>query len=353
MRLCAWRLTSICPLVYFKEKNMAETNKSLDEIVTALRKQFGERILMTLSDEPLRVPVISTGSLNLNHALGIGGIPRGRITELFGPAGGGKTSIAQHCVAEAQKGGGEAVYIDMEHKVDPNYMAACGIDLTRLHLSQPQSGTTALDLVRKLVASNTIDLIVVDSVAALCTSAELDAAAGDHFVGVQARMMSQNLKAIVPVLGLSKTVLLFINQTRMKIGVSWGSPETTSGGVALRFYASIRMRVSRKGNLGAKGKEYGIRSVVRVRKNCLAPPWKEAEFDIIWGKGIDPAGDLLDYGAMTGVIAKSDSHWYSYGEQKFGRGRPKARLFLVENPEIAKEIRDTANRTEEGILDET
>lgn len=314
--------------------------KAIDEVVSNLRKQFGPGVLMQMDDAPLPVPVISTGSLNVDRALGIGGVPRGRITEIWGPEGAGKTTLAQHIVAEAQKNEGVAVYIDVENKTDAKYMAACGIDMGRLYLSQPQSGTVAFDLVRRLVDSNQVDAIIVDSVSALVTAAELDASAGDHFVGIQARMMSQNLKAIVGVLGLSKTALVFLNQTRMKIGVMYGSPETTSGGVALRFYSSIRMRISRIKNLGVKGKEYGIQTRVKIRKNCLAPPWKEAIIDIEWGKGIVREADVLDAATAMGIVTSSGGWYrYTYGDVKLGHGREDAKATLAADPDLIESIR--------------
>jgi len=313
------------------------TERTLEEVIENLRRQFGQEVLMRIGDEIQPVPVISTGSLKVDRALGVGGIPRSRITELFGPEGAGKTTLAQHIVAEAQRLGDTAVYIDMEHKVDPEYMRACGIDLEELVLSQPPNGTVALDLVRQLAASNQVGLIVVDSVAALSTSAELDAAAGDHFIGIQARLMSQNLKSITPILGLSKAALLFINQTRFKIGVMYGNPETTPGGVALKFYTSVRMRIQRIGRLGPKENPTGIRSRVKIVKNCLAPPWRSAEIEIDFGKGISREGELLDLGTELGILVKS-GNWYNYGEQRLGNGKEQSKAFLREHPDIAESL---------------
>jgi recombination protein RecA len=234
--------------------------------------------------------------------------------------------------------GGTAVYIDMEHAVDLAYMAECGVDTNAVLFSQPDNGTDALNVVRKLVTSNTVDLIVVDSVAALTSAAELDADAGDHFMGVQARMMSQNLKTIIPSLGLSKTALVFINQTRMKIGVMYGNPETTPGGVALKFYSSVRMRIAKKGMLGSKGKEHGIRSRVQVKKNKVAPPWQEAEFDIEWGKGISQEGDILDAIVEAGIVSQAGGY-FRYGEEMIGHGRENAKAFLAQHPELFAELR--------------
>jgi len=252
------------------------------------------------------------------------------------------TTLAQHIVAACQAGGGTAVYIDMEHKMDPGYMAACGVDIDSLIISQPPSGTTAFDLVRRLTAANEVDLIVVDSVAALVSDAELDAGAGDQFVGIQARMMSQNLKALVPILGLSKTALVFINQTRVNIGL-YGSPETTPGGKALKFYASVRARVSRIGTLGPRGKEHGIRSRFKVQKSSVAPPWQEAEFDIEWGKGVSREADVLEAASKVGVITQAGG-WYSFGETRIGHGRVAAKTFLAEHPELMEKIRETVLR---------
>jgi recombination protein RecA len=256
------------------------------------------------------------------------------------------TTLAQHIVAEAQKLGGTAVHINMEHAVDLAYMQACGVDTSAVYFSQPDSGTDALNIVRKLVASNTVDLIVVDSVAALTSVAELDADAGDQFMGVQARMMSQNLKTIVPSLGLSKTALVFINQTRIKIGVMYGNPETTPGGVALRFYSSVRMRVARKGTLGSKGNEHGICVGVKVMKNKVAPPWQTAEFDIEWGKGISKESDMLNVALEAGIITSAGGY-FKYQGENIGHGRENTKNYLGEHPELMDTIRAAALGLEE------
>jgi recombination protein RecA len=311
---------------------------TLEQVVIELRKKFGENILMTLQDAPMDVPVISTGSLALDRALGVGGVPRSRITEIYGPEGGGKTTLALHITAEAQKLGGTAVYIDMEHAVDLPYMQAIGVDTSAVLFSQPNSGIEALNVIRALVSKNAVDLIVVDSVAALSAPTELDADAGDQFMGVQARMMSQNLKAIAPILGLSKTALVFTNQIRFKIGVMYGNPETQSGGVALKFYSSIRMRIAKVGMLGSKGKEYGICSRVKVTKNRVAAPWQEAEFDLVWGKGISQEADVLSVAVDAGVVNQAGG-WFSYGETKLGHGKEAAKSYLKDHPELVAELR--------------
>jgi len=311
---------------------------TLDDVVKNLRSQFGSDIIMRLDDEPANIKVIPTGSLALDRALGVGGVPCSRITEIYGPEGGGKTTLAQHIVAECQRMGGTAVYIDMEHAVDLKYMAACGVDTKAVLFSQPNTGTEALNVIRKLVASNTVDLIVLDSVAAMTSAAEIDADAGDHFVGIQARMMSQNLKAIVPALGLSKTALVFINQIRMKIGVMYGNPETTPGGRALKFYSSVRIRIAKRNWLGPKTNRHGIQSLAVVKKNKVAPPFQEAEFDIEWGQGISKAGDVLDVGVDVGLIERAGS-WYSYQGEKIGNGRNATKEYLNAHPEIMTEIR--------------
>jgi len=311
---------------------------TLDQVVTELRKKFGENILMTLQDAPMDVPVISTGCLALDRALGVGGVPRSRITEIYGPEGGGKTTLALHITAEAQKLGGQAVFIDMEHAVDLAYMTAIGVDTSAVLFSQPNTGIDALNIIRRLVDSNTVDLIVVDSVAALSSPVELDADAGDQFMGVQARMMSQNLKAIAPILGLSKTALVFTNQIRFKIGVVYGNPETQSGGVALKFYSSVRMRISKVGMLGTKGKEYGICSRVRVTKNRVAAPWQQAEFDLVWGQGISHEADVLAVAVDADVVNQAGG-WFSYGETKLGHGKEAAKSYLKDHPELVAELR--------------
>ena len=311
---------------------------SLETTITAINKKLGMGTIMQLGDDPQPIEVISTGSLALDLVLGTGGVPRSRATEIWGPEGAGKTTLAQHICAEAQKDGGAAVYIDMEHKVDPAYMAACGVDMERLYFCQPQTGTAAFDVIRALVKGGEVDVIIVDSVHALSTGAEMDADAGDQFVGVQARLMSQNLKVIVPVLGTSKTALVFINQTRSKIGVMYGNPEVAPGGAALRFYASVRMRISRIAMLGSKSKEYGIRSRVKVRKNNLAAPWKTAEFDIVWGMGVNAAADILEAGVQTGVVNQGGG-WYSLGDERLGHGREATKAYLAERPELVEKIR--------------
>lgn len=311
---------------------------SLDETIAAINKKLGVGTLMQLGDVPQPIEVVPTGSLALDLVLGTGGIPRGRVTEIWGPEGAGKTTLAQHICTEAQKDDGVAVYIDMEHKVDPAYMAACGVDMERLYFCQPQTGTAAFDVIRALVRGGDVDVIVVDSVHALSTGAEMDADAGDQFVGVQARLMSQNLKVIVPLLGMSKTALVFLNQTRSKIGVMYGNPEVAPGGAALRFYASVRMRISRIAMLGSKNKEYGIRSKVKVRKNNLAPPWKTAEFDIVWGEGISAEADVLEAGVQTGVVTQGGG-WYSLGDTRLGHGKEATKKYLAEHPGLVAEIR--------------
>lgn len=310
----------------------------LKETIDAINRKLGLGTVMQLGDTPQPIAIVPSGSLALDLALGTGGIPRGRVTEIWGPEGAGKTTLAQHICAEAQRDGGVAVYIDMEHKVDPAYMAACGVDMNTLYFSQPQTGTAAFDIIKALIKGGEVDVIIVDSVHALSTGAEMDADAGDQFVGVQARLMSQNLKVTVPLLGTSKTALVFVNQTRSKIGVMYGNPEVAPGGAALRFYASIRMRISRIAMLGPKNKEYGIRSRVKIRKNNLAAPWKTAEFDIVWGKGISRYADTLEAGLMTGVVEQGGS-WYNLGDIRLGHGKEAAKTYLNMHPEIVEEIR--------------
>ncbi len=330
------------------------TEDRLQEVIEELRSQLGERIIIQMDEDPLDVEVIPTGSLAVDKALGIGGVPRGRITEIFGPHGGGKTTLGIHLVAECQRMGGVANYIDMEHAVDLQYMQACGVDTKQVLFSQPDSGTDALNVIRKLVSENVVDLIVLDSVAALTSAAELDADAADHFVGIQARMMSQNLKAIVPPLGLSDVALVFINQTRMKIGTRYGNPETTPGGKALKFYSSVRMRVAQRGKLGKQSRRYGILTSAKTYKNKCAPPWQEAQFEILWGKGIDKAADTLRVAYQAKVVTLGGGFYY-FRDEKISedRGKVPAIKRLREDPDILREIRAAVLNGEEEDADDS
>jgi recombination protein RecA len=285
----------------------------------------------------MEVDVISTGCLSLDVALGVGGIPRGRVTEVYGPDGAGKTTIAQHIVAEAQKAGGVAAYIDMEHALDPTYAAACGVDVNSLYISQPDTGEQALEIAETLVRSGAVDLVVVDSVAALVPRAEIEGEMGDSHPGLQARLMSQALRKLSGAIKQSNTAVLFTNQIREKIGVMFGNPETTSGGRALKFYASVRLDVRRITGIKHKGEVIGNRTRVRVKKNKVAPPFRVAEFDIIFGEGVSREGDLLDLGVEHNVIDKRGSYYY-YNEDLLAQGRESAKEALKENDEIAQSV---------------
>lgn len=286
---------------------------------------------------PQQVDAISTGSLALDLALGVGGIPRGRIVEIYGPESSGKTTLALHVIAEAQKGGGLAAFIDAEHALDPAYAEAIGVDLESLYFSQPNSGEEALGIADILTRSGALDVMVVDSVAALVPRAEIEGEMGDSHVGLQARLMSQALRKLTANLSRSKTVCIFINQLREKIGVTFGSPETTPGGRALKFYSSVRLDIRRIGALKDGSETVGNQTKVTVRKNKVAPPFKVAEFDVMYGEGISKEGSLLDVGIEHGVIQKSGA-WFAYGEERLGQGREKARQFLKENPELRERI---------------
>lgn len=312
--------------------------KALEITVSQLKKRFGEGSIMKLSDSSqYNVEVISTGSLALDAALGIGGVPRGRITEIFGPEASGKTTLAQHIIAEAQRAGGVAAFIDVEHALDPIYAAKCGVDVDNLYISQPDTGEQALEIAEALVRSGAVDVVVIDSVAALVPRAEIEGEMGDQHIGLQARLMSQALRKLVGAIKRSNTAVIFTNQLRQKIGVLFGNPETTTGGNALKFYAAVRLDIRRMEAIKQGGEVIGNRTKVRVKKNKLAPPFKSAEFDIIYNEGISKSGDVLDMGVEVGIIEKKGAY-YSYGETRLGQGRENAKAFLKEHPALLTEI---------------
>ncbi|RMD84547.1 MAG: recombinase RecA [Candidatus Dadabacteria bacterium] len=318
---------------------LEERQKALELAVTQIEKQFGKGSIMRLGAdaEVTDVPSISTGSLGLDVALGVGGFPRGRVVEIYGPESSGKTTLALHAVAEAQKQGGIAAFIDAEHALDVGYARKLGVRTADLLISQPDSGEQALEIADTLVRSGAIDVLVVDSVAALVPRAEIEGEMGDAHMGLQARLMSQALRKLTATIARSNTLVIFINQIRMKIGTLFGNPETTTGGNALKFYASIRCDIRRREPIKRGDQVIGNRAKVRVVKNKVAPPFREAEFDILYGIGINREGELLDLGAEFGIVEKSGS-WYSYGEERLGQGRDNACEFLRENPKIAAEI---------------
>ena len=323
-----------------------DREKALELAFTQIEKQFGKGSIMKLGKaESLKgIRVISTGSISLDHALGVGGVPRGRVIEIYGPEGSGKTSLTLHIIAEAQKEGGVAAFIDAEHAMDPEYASNLGVNLDDLLLSQPDTGEQALEIVEVLVRSGAVDVIVVDSVAALVPKSELDGDMGDSHMGLQARLMSQAMRKLAGVVNKSKTSLIFINQIRMKIGVMFGNPETTTGGNALKFYSSVRMDIRRIAALKDGENVIGNRTRVKIVKNKVAPPFRQVEFDIIYGKGISKYGDLLDLGVAHDIIAKSGT-WFSYNENRIGQGRENSKRFLSENLEISAEIEDKLRKT--------
>lgn len=319
---------------------MAEKDKgnSLELALAQIEKQFGKGAIMRLGDnEVQKVEAISTGCLTLDIALGIGGIPKGRIVEIYGPESSGKTTVALHIVAEVQKAGGTAAFIDAEHALDPSYASRLGVQLENLYISQPDNGEQALDIVETLVRSGAIDIVVVDSVAALTPQAEIDGEMGDSHVGLQARLMSQALRKLTAVTSKSKCSIIFINQLREKVGVVYGSAETTTGGKALKFYASVRIDIRRTESIKDGSDIIGNRVKAKIVKNKVAPPFKVAEFDIMYGTGISSLGCLIDLGVQNGLVQKSGS-WFSYNDEKIGQGRDKAIEFLRANPEIAEDI---------------
>ena len=315
-----------------------DRNTALEVALSQIDKQFGKGSVMRLGDDNRPpVQVIPTGSLALDVALGIGGLPRGRVIEVYGPESSGKTTVALHAVANAQKAGGNAAFIDAEHALDPVYARALGVDTDSLLVSQPDTGEQALEIADMLIRSGGIDIIVIDSVAALVPKAEIEGEMGDSHVGLQARLMSQALRKITGALSATGTTAIFINQLREKIGVFFGSPETTTGGKALKFYASVRIDVRRIETLKEAGAPVGNRTRAKVVKNKMAPPFKQAEFDIVYGKGISREGSIIDMGVEAGIVRKSGS-WFTYGDDQLGQGKENVRQFLVDNPELANEI---------------
>lgn len=323
-----------------------DKQKALDMAVKRIEKQFGQGSIMKLGEaKALNVEAISTGALPLDVALGVGGVPRGRIIEIYGPESSGKTTLGLHIIAEAQKAGGIAAFIDAEHALDPRYSENLGVNIDNLLISQPNNGEEALEIAEALVRSNAIDVIVIDSVAALVPKAEIDGEMGDSHVGLQARLMSQAMRKLSGAISKSKTICIFINQIREKVGVMFGNPETTPGGRALKFYSSIRMEIRRSQAIKDGDDSIGAQTRVKVVKNKVAPPFRQANFDIMYGTGISASGCILDMGVDTGIIDRAGS-WYSYGDERLGQGRENAKTFLEENTDIMEEI---AKKIREGL----
>ncbi len=321
-------------------KNVGDTEKekALDLAISQIKKSFGTGAVMRLGNDDIEhVEAVSTGSISLDIALGVGGVPRGRITEIYGAESSGKSTLALHCVAEAQKLGGLALYVDAEHALDVEYAKTLGVDIDRVYISQPSTGEEALEIMDTVIRSGAVDIVILDSVAALVPRAEIEGEMGDSFVGIQARMMSQALRKLGGSINKSKTAVIFINQLREKIGVIYGNPETTPGGRALKFWASVRMEVRKGEAIKIGAEQVGSRTKVKVVKNKVAPPFKNTEFDIIYGRGISKYGDLLDVATAANVVQKAGSY-YSYKETRLGQGRDNSRLFLEENQEIYNEI---------------
>lgn len=313
--------------------------KALDAAISKIEKDFGKGAIMKLGESGvnMNVETVPTGSLSLDIALGLGGVPRGRVVEIYGPESSGKTTVALHMVAEVQKRGGIAGFIDAEHALDPAYAKRIGVDIDNLYISQPDNGEQALEITETMVRSNAVDIVIVDSVAALVPKAEIDGDMGDSHVGLQARLMSQALRKLTAIISKSNCIVIFINQLREKVGVMFGSPETTTGGRALKFYSSIRLDVRRIEAIKQSGEVMGNRTRIKVVKNKIAPPFKEAEFDIMFGQGISKEGDVLDLAANIGVINKSGA-WYAYNDSKIGQGRENAKTFLKEHQDILEEV---------------
>jgi recombination protein RecA len=334
-----------------EKEGMENKTKALDAALAQIERAFGKGSIMKLGQrEALEIESISTGSLGLDVALGIGGLPKGRIVEIYGPESSGKTTLALHCVAESQKKGGACAFIDAEHALDPAYAKKLGVDIANLLISQPDAGEQALEIADTLVRSGAVDVLVIDSVAALVPRAELEGEMGDSQPGLQARLMSQALRKLTASINRSNTMVIFINQIRMKIGVMYGSPETTTGGHALKFYASVRLDIRRIGAIKERDEVVGNQTRVKVVKNKLAPPFKQVEFDIMYGEGVSKRGELIDLGVKAGVVEKSGS-WFSYDSQRIGQGRENAKGFLKDNPDIAAKI-ELAIRQNSGLIAE-
>src|ERR1700758_3414762 len=327
-----------------------DKNKALDAALTQIERAFGKGSIMRLgkTGKPIEIEAISTGSLGLDIALGIGGLPRGRVIEIYGPESSGKTTLALHCVAEAQKRGGICAFIDAEHALDPVYARKLGVNIDDLLISQPDTGEQALEIADTLVRSGAVEVLVIDSVAALVPRAELEGEMGDSNPGMQARLMSQALRKLTASISRSNTMVIFINQIRMKIGVMYGSPETTSGGNALQVYASVRLDIRRIGAIKERDEVVGNQTRVKVVKNKLAPPFKQVEFDIMYGEGVSKTGEVLDLGVKAGVVEKSGA-WFSYDSQRIGQGRENAKTYLKTNPEVAERI-EKAIRENSGLI---
>jgi recombination protein RecA len=332
--------------------DLKERNKAIDIAVGQIEKQFGKGSIMRLGQRNAIAPIefISTGSISIDYALGVGGLPRGRVIEIFGPESSGKTTLALQVIAEAQKTGGMAAFVDAEHALDAQYAQKLGVDLENLLVSQPDNGEQALEIVEVLIRSNSVDVVVVDSVAALVPKAEIEGEMGEAQMGLQARLMSQALRKLTGVVSKSKTTLIFINQLREKIGVMFGNPETTTGGRALKFYASVRIDIRRIASIKDGDQVVGGRTRVKVVKNKVAPPFREAEFDVMYGEGISREGDLLDLAVEKRIVEKSGA-WFAYGGDRLGQGRENAKQFLKENPEIRQAIEDRVRR-DLGLLRE-
>jgi recombination protein RecA len=334
------------------EGSSMDKSKALDAALSQIERNFGKGSIMRLgkNDKSMDIDVVSTGSLGLDIALGIGGLPRGRVVEIYGPESSGKTTLALHCLAEAQKKGGICAFIDAEHALDPIYARKLGVNVDDLLISQPDAGEQALEIADTLVRSGAVDVLVIDSVAALVPRAELEGEMGDSQPGLQARLMSQALRKLTASINRSNTMVIFINQIRMKIGVMYGSPETTTGGHALKFYASVRLDIRRIGAIKERDEVVGNQTRVKVVKNKLAPPFKQVEFDIMYGEGVSKNGELVDLGVKAGVVEKSGS-WFSYDSQRIGQGRENAKSFLKANPDIAAKI-EVAIRQNSGVIAE-
>jgi recombination protein RecA len=340
------------PALRIVEGSSMDKSKALSAALSQIERQFGKGSVMRLgkNDRSMDVETVSTGSLGLDIALGIGGLPKGRIVEIYGPESSGKTTLALHCVAEAQKKGGICAFIDAEHALDPIYARKLGVNIDELLISQPDTGEQALEICDTLVRSGAVDVMVIDSVAALVPKAELEGEMGESLPGLQARLMSQALRKLTASINKSNTMVIFINQIRMKIGVMYGSPETTTGGNALKFYASVRLDIRRIGAIKERDEVIGNSTRVKVVKNKLAPPFKQVEFDIMYGEGVSKMGEILDLGVKAGVVEKSGA-WFSYDSQRLGQGRENAKSFLKTNPDISTKI-ETAIRQNSGLIAE-